>query len=736
MSDNKINKPSVARKGFPGDLLTVLEQEFDSKYYIERYPDVREAGIDPLEHYAFAGWLLARDPCHAFSTSYYLSRNKDVVAERMNPFYHYLKFGRSEGRWPIVPSAESIEKNRLKAILRVFFDADFYLQKYPDIGKAGLDPLEHYVTSGFSEGMIPFPGFEPKDYQAEHGLSEDDSPLYHYVIFGRFAHERRAECVTPGSEKETGKAQKTNGIIAAIKTDFDAEYYLNANQDIALAGLEPVRHYVEYGWKAGANPHPEFDTHYYLDANPDVKASGCNPFWHYLVAGRAENRVGVPEEGYKKVTLRSLKSIDERVRCWSKYRSLPEEINTAEQILAGFNEALIAGSRGLVVSVGHDDYQKVIGGVQLCIAEEQELLNAKSINYLNISPASPMPVVSSNSLDCLAVKLILNGAAVGVVYFDVFLAALEQLVALNEWKKYLLIHAMHGHKVEGVIALNKVLSPEASYYWMHDYFSICPGSHLVRNDVDYCHAPDSSSPGCAICIYGEIRNEHLSAYERLFREIGFEVISPSRFTLDLWKEKSSLPYKDSRVIAHRELLPVDCRDSDRVVRLDRPLRVAYLGYPATHKGWPIFKELVDKFGSDSRYVFYHIGIGYQHNRNITFIEAKSTWENLELMAEIVQENEIDIVVLSSISPETFSLMTYEAVSAGCFVLTGMNSGNIAALVQERDFGMVYESEHELHDWFESGSIIDRARGYQSESACYELARSGITAPLILEKIGI
>jgi len=730
--DNNVGKQVVVRKLVPDDLLTVLEQGFDNGFYLERYPDVREAGIAPLEHYAFAGWMLGRDPCPAFSTSYYLSRYKDVAEERINPFYHYLKFGRPEGRWPMLPAADLIEKGRLVAILREFLDADFYQQEYPDIKEAALDPLEHYIRAGFREGRIPFPGFDPNAYRVSHSLSDDDNPLYHYAIFGRFSHDRDAVCKTSVAGEEGEKSRNTEKIIAEIANEFDAEYYLDTNQDVALAGLDPVRHYVEHGWQEGRNPHPRFDTQYYLDTNTDVKAAGLNPFWHYIFIGRAEKRNATHTGGYKHERLRTLKSIEERVKAWS--RSLPEDIKIADQILAGFNESLIVGSRGLVVSVGHDDYQMVIGGVQLCITEEQGLLNEKSINYLNISPASPLPVVSSNTR--LAVKLILNGTPVGAVYFDVFLAALERLVTLNEWKTYLVIHAMHGHTVEGVIALNKVLSTEASYYWVHDYFSICPGSHLVRNDVDYCHAPDCSSPGCAICIYGEIRSEHLTAYERLFREVGFEVISPSRFTLDLWKEKSSLPYKDSRVIAHRELLPVDCKNSDRVVHLDRPLRVAYLGYLVTHKGWPIFKELVDKFGSDSRYVFYHIGVGHQYNKNLTFIEAKATWENLELMAEIVQENEIDVVVLPSISPETFSLMTYEAVSAGCFVLTGMNSGNIAALIQERDFGMVYESEHELHDWFESGSIIDKARGYQSESACYELARSGITAPLILEKIGV
>ena len=74
-------KSSPAGKKAPNDLLTVMELEFDSEFYLDQYPDVSESGVDPLEHYAFSGWQMGRDPCLAFSTSYYLSRYKDAAEE-------------------------------------------------------------------------------------------------------------------------------------------------------------------------------------------------------------------------------------------------------------------------------------------------------------------------------------------------------------------------------------------------------------------------------------------------------------------------------------------------------------------------------------------------------------------------------------------------------------------------------------------------------------------------------
>jgi len=73
---------------------------------------------------------------------------------------------------------------------------------------------------------------------------------------------------------------------------FDPAYYLLTYQDCRLADVDPLWHFVRYGWKERRNPCAEFDTGYYLEANPDVKQAGVNPLahYHYLRYGRQEGR--------------------------------------------------------------------------------------------------------------------------------------------------------------------------------------------------------------------------------------------------------------------------------------------------------------------------------------------------------------------------------------------------------------------------------------------------------------
>ena len=63
---------------------------FDTGWYLERYPDVAEAGIDPVVHYVRFGAKEGRDPAPWFSTSAYLQANPDVAASGKNPFHHYI----------------------------------------------------------------------------------------------------------------------------------------------------------------------------------------------------------------------------------------------------------------------------------------------------------------------------------------------------------------------------------------------------------------------------------------------------------------------------------------------------------------------------------------------------------------------------------------------------------------------------------------------------------------------
>jgi lipopolysaccharide biosynthesis protein len=71
---------------------------FDRAWYLNRYPDVRAAGIDPASHYVRRARAEYRDPSPLFDTGWYLTCYPDVAATGVNPLVHYLRQGAKEGR--------------------------------------------------------------------------------------------------------------------------------------------------------------------------------------------------------------------------------------------------------------------------------------------------------------------------------------------------------------------------------------------------------------------------------------------------------------------------------------------------------------------------------------------------------------------------------------------------------------------------------------------------------------
>ncbi|RXK60021.1 glycosyltransferase [Lacibacter luteus] len=71
---------------------------FDSQFYFQSYPDVKNAGLEPLKHYILHGWKEGRNPSPDFETNYYLTTYPDIKQSGINPLFHYVKHGHKEGR--------------------------------------------------------------------------------------------------------------------------------------------------------------------------------------------------------------------------------------------------------------------------------------------------------------------------------------------------------------------------------------------------------------------------------------------------------------------------------------------------------------------------------------------------------------------------------------------------------------------------------------------------------------
>ena len=205
------------------DLRDALRDYFDSEYYVSSYPAVVQHEVDPLEYFLTTGWREGHNPNQWFDTSFYLAKYQDV---KTNPLLHYISSGEEEGRAPNPDSMQAVVDEELCNLIADYFDADYYAEQYPEVVNRRIDPLGHYLRSGWRRGFNPNSWFNTSFYLDRYPdvAEADTNPLLHYIYSGE--EEGRI----------TSSKQIPNGITAADwhgtinwidKEDADVEAYVS-----------------------------------------------------------------------------------------------------------------------------------------------------------------------------------------------------------------------------------------------------------------------------------------------------------------------------------------------------------------------------------------------------------------------------------------------------------------------------------------------------------------------------
>jgi len=509
-------------------------------------------------------------------------------------------------------------------------------------------------------------------------------------------------------------------IVAA---EFDAAWYLRAYPDIAEARVEPLAHFLAFGWKEGRDPNPRFSIREYLNEYPDVAKAGVNPFVHFLKSGAAESRAPRPDLGFRYDIIARLTPVEERVAQAMRARVATQGRAVLDAALARSR----GGLRDLHVTFSHDDYSANLGGVQAGLQREAARLAELGRDHLHIHPAAPWPVVREAG-EPAPLGVVWNGVAVGAFPGETVIAALKAAAAGPSAGRSFAIHSLLGHAADETADILAAAGLSEGSFWLHDFASLCAGYHLLRDDVEDCAAPPPDSAACGICAYGPWRGRHLAEHERLFRRLKLTVVSPSQATLDLWQGAWDFPAAGAVVHPHARLKP---RGPAPEAPADRPFRLAYAGLPVPHKGWPVFRDLVQKHAEDSRYEFLHLGARSVPDLPVRFVEAAARPGDPLAMQRALEAAEADAVLVWPLCRETFSFIAYEAVAAGCALLTGPDSGNVAAFVREGGHGLVLDDETALAQAFESGDITALSRA-RRRPMLHDLEFSALTVDLLRE----
>ena len=258
-------------------LLAIMDSIRDSKlfneiFYLATYIDVKESGMDPIEHYVLYGHHENRWPRPDFDPNLYRESEETLGLDEI-PFHHFISNGAARSL-PITENTQQQPHADYNLVVASgLFDNDHY-RDIINIFDPEFDCIEHFLSWGAQQGLRPRPDFDPVYYAKTHLPDNDPTTAFqHFIVSGK-----NEDLATLNNEERHLQQQ-----IDAIKSSklFDVDHYL-LNPDLANAGIDPIDHYVRYGHKENRWPRADFDPVYYRETE-DTLISGENPFVHFIL---------------------------------------------------------------------------------------------------------------------------------------------------------------------------------------------------------------------------------------------------------------------------------------------------------------------------------------------------------------------------------------------------------------------------------------------------------------------
>ncbi|MGD1882457.1 MAG: rhamnan synthesis F family protein [Paracoccaceae bacterium] len=173
-----------ARGGSDDSIREVIEigQLVNESYYYDRYPDVKLAQVDPIQHYCVSGLSEGRSPNKIISpktsgeifnrllqvadiavhSTEFLAKPLVNDAAMMKYRYTFRRLMKHVSEQLDEVFVDWLEKSwdvpeRRSKLIQVgrFVDPVYYLEAHADVKEAGIDPIEHFSQNGIDELRSP-----------------------------------------------------------------------------------------------------------------------------------------------------------------------------------------------------------------------------------------------------------------------------------------------------------------------------------------------------------------------------------------------------------------------------------------------------------------------------------------------------------------------------------------------------------------------------------------------------
>jgi glycosyltransferase involved in cell wall biosynthesis len=348
----------------------------------------------------------------------------------------------------------------------------------------------------------------------------------------------------------------------------------------------------------------------------------------------------------------------------------------------------------LIVVISHSDYLNSMGGTEKKISEQIEEYTNQGIHAICIFPAFRNEFMESKESEY---GIRIDGKMQG--YFDLKCILLAVSGHVSDIDEVLIHHLMYWTSIDINILIRFMKKYSIRYnVYMHDFYFFSPAIYAIyvgkvkeQKDIyrvnEEFHFIDEYTEAKTRLQWKEFYYQILKDAQKIVLPSVFIKESVQKYFEDL---SEKLVVKGHLILTQQKL---EKRHNDK-------LRIAYLGYSAEFKGWSTWERVIQYLTRNNHYDFYHIGGLNQSDKYVTNIPYSFQDGGVNAAVEKLIENNIDIVVLWSIIPESYSYTLFEAIAASSYILTNTLSGNICHTIRGlgEGYGRIFINENEMLDY--------------------------------------
>jgi glycosyltransferase involved in cell wall biosynthesis len=558
-------------------------------------------------------------------------------------------------------------ERRIVAASRLF-DASWYQLAYPETLAAGTDPILHFVTVGVKKGWRPQLLFDPIYYKSRYQAATDfRNPLVHYIQEGELQSARphplfdpawyRATYLHPGCLISSPLEHYTClGRLLGLRPNryLDPIYYLRVNRDVARSGIDPVRHFEDFGEAEGRAPSSEFHSRFVEARLPENASKATGRVLTYIL----ENPGSEPSE------LSPTYDIDTEQK--------------RRRLLSGLDP-----DRPTILLVSHS----LGGGIQ---RQVDDFVNRSRswANVLTIAGSNQKIELRCNSVSKAPPCLTFDPA----VHLDDLVALLAD-AAVNRVS----IHSAYDFSSLRWI-IEKLSVPFD--FMLNDYHVLSPQPHLTDSSGKFVGEDFELAADTLLNAVGnESRATSLRSWQRSQRWLLIEaarIIAPAEDVRARFLRR----YPDLHITVVPDLdstSPSTLRATQRRGPRGRA-RVALLGVLSRHKGYDLVLDVADLARRQELSLDFHL-IGYSVDDarlKASGVSVSGQYEDGDL-DQLIASTDVDLLWLPSQCPETYSYTLSAALRSGLPVLVsalGALPERIAGRAQCRAFAWDGQAE----DW--------------------------------------